>query len=96
MIFHIKKSLSGMQLLKIKGIKEVFVIASPKVELKIRQSKVRVAVLENQIIEPTTLAKEYGWEALVANHNSDETIEYIKQLNLHMELFWVLEYYQKV
>ena len=78
--FPHKKSLSGMQLLKSKGIKDVFVIASPKVELKIRQSKVRVAVLENQIIEPTTLAKEYGWEALVANHNSDETIEYIKTI----------------
>ena len=38
MIFH-KKSLKGMQLLKSKGIKDVYVVASPKVELKFRKSK---------------------------------------------------------
>ena len=49
-----------MQLIKSKGIEDVHVIASPKVDLKFRQSKNRVSVLETEIIEPSKLANQYG------------------------------------
>ena len=78
--FPHKKSLKGMQLLKSEGVKDVFVVASPKVELKFRQSKNRVAVIENEIIEPISLAKEYGWMSLVANHNSKEALEFYNKI----------------
>ncbi len=78
--FPHKKSLKGMQLLKSQGINDVFVIASPKIELKFRQSSNRVSVIENEIIEPYDLAKEYGWKPLVANHNSDIAIKYLKNI----------------
>lgn len=78
--FPHKKSLKGMQLLKSEGVKDIFVVASPKVELKFRQSKNRVAVIENEIIEPITLAKEYGWEYLVANHNSEKALKFYKKI----------------
>ncbi len=78
--FPHKKSLKGMQLIKSKGIEDVYVIASPKVELKFRQSKNRVSVLETEIIEPSTLANQYGWDSLVTNHNSEEAISFLKKI----------------
>ena len=78
--FPHKKSLKGMQLLKSKGIKDVYVVASPKVELKFRKSKNRVAVIENEIVEPANLAKEYGWESFVAGHNSEEALTFYKTI----------------
>jgi methionyl-tRNA formyltransferase len=78
--FPHKKSLKGMQLLKSQGIRDVFVVASPKIELKFRQSTTRVSVIENEIIEPIDLSKEYSWEYLVANHNSELAINYFKKI----------------
>jgi len=77
--FPHKKSLKGMQLIKSKGIEDVHVIASPKVELKFRQSKNRVSVLETEIIEPSKLANQYGWNSLVENHNSEAVISFLKK-----------------
>ena len=81
--FPHKKSLKGMQLIKSKGIEDVYVIASPKVELKFRQSKNRVSVLETEIIEPSTLANQYGWDSLVTNHNSEEAISFLKKIKIY-------------
>lgn len=78
--FPHKKSLKGMQLIKSKGIEDVHVIASPKVELKFRQSKNRVSVLETEIIEPSKLANQYGWNSLVENHNSEAVISFLKKI----------------
>jgi len=78
--FPHKKSLKGMQLIKSKGIEDVYVIASPKVELKFRQSKHRVSVFETEIIEPSKLANQYGWNSLVENHNSEAVISFLKKI----------------
>ncbi len=78
--FPHKKSLKGMQLIKSEGVKDIFVVGSPKVELNFRQSRNRVAVIENEIIEPIALAKEYGWETLVTNHNSDKALEFYNKI----------------
>ena len=78
--FPHKKSLKGMQLIKSYGLKDVVVISSPKIELKFRQSRNRIAVLENEIVQPTNLAAQYGWESLVASHNSDESISFLKKI----------------
>ena len=69
-----------MQLIKSKGIEDVYVIASPKVELKFRQSKHRVSVFETEIIEPSKLANQYGWNSLVENHNSEAVISFLKKI----------------
>lgn len=78
--FPHKKSLKGMQLLKSEGVKDIFVVGSPKVELKFRQSRNRVSVYENETIEPIALAKEYGWESMVANHNSEKALEFYNKV----------------
>ncbi len=78
--FPHKKSLRGMQLVKSYGLKNVGVIASPKVKLDIRQSKNRINVTEKEIINPSTLAEHYGWRTLIAHHNSEEAISFYKKL----------------
>ncbi len=78
--FPHKKSLKGMQLLKSKAVNDIFVIASPKIDLKFRKSKNRISVIEEEIIDPLIVAKEYGWKSLVAYHNSKEAIEFIKTI----------------
>lgn len=78
--FPHKKSLKGMQLVKSHGFKNVNVIASPKVKLDFRQSKNRINVAEQEIINPSTLSKHYGWKTLIAHHNSEKAISFYKEL----------------
>jgi len=78
--FPHKKSLKGMQIIKSHGFKEVFVVLSPKIELKFRQSQTRISVVEKEIIQPSSLAYQYGWKSLVANHNSDEALSFYRQI----------------
>ena len=78
--FPHKKTLKGMQLIKSYGFKNITVIAAPKIELKFRQSKNRISVREEEIVKPYELAKEYGWKAIEAEHNSKETVSFLNKI----------------
>ena len=60
--FPHKKSLTGLQIIKNSSFNNVFVISSPWQKLNFRRSKNRIAVIEDEILNPTDIAKKYGWE----------------------------------
>ena len=74
--FPHKKSLKGMQIIKSFDLNNTYVIASPKIKLNFRQSNERVVVKEKEFINPNDLAKKYGWESIVAPHNSNDAISF--------------------
>lgn len=78
--FPHKKSLKGMQLVKSYGFKNVYVISSPKQKLDIRPSKNRISVYEQEIVNPSTLSKHYGWKTIIAHHNSEEAITFFREI----------------
>lgn len=78
--FPHKKSLKGMQLIKSYGYKNISLIAAPKIKLKFRQSKNRISVREEEIVNPYELAKEYGWKSIVAEHNSKEAVSFLHKI----------------
>ena len=41
-------------------------------------------MIENEIVEPANLAKEYGWESFVAGHNSEEALTFYKTIKLSL------------
>tara|TARA_X000000368_G_scaffold108809_1_gene84685 strand:- start:51353 stop:52084 length:732 start_codon:yes stop_codon:yes gene_type:complete len=77
--FPHRKSLNGMQLIKNLLVDDVLVVCAPKLNLKFRQSKKRILVHEDEILNPSDVAKTYGWGTLTAIHNSDESIKFLKK-----------------
>lgn len=78
--FPHKKSLKGMQLVKSYGLNGVSVVAAPKKILNFRQSITRVSIREEQLINPFELAVKYGWNAIVADHNSKEALQFYNKI----------------
>ena len=79
--FPHRKSLSGMQIIKNSAIENVFIISQPWIKLNFRRSKNRVAVVEDEFINPSDLARSYGWEVLISKHNSEEAIDFYNKIN---------------
>ena len=79
--FPHRKSLNCMQLIKNLIVDDVLVVSAPKLDLKFRQSKRRISVHEHEILNPSDVSKNYGWETLTAIHNSDESIKFLKKYN---------------
>ncbi len=78
--FPHKKSLTGLQIIKNSSFNNVFVISSPWQKLNFRRSKNRIAVIEDEILNPTDIAKKYGWETFVALHNSEEALNFYNEI----------------
>ena len=78
--FPHKKSLKGMQLIKSYGLNDISVVAAPKKKLNFRQSKKRISIQEEELVNPFELALQYGWKALVADHNSKEALQFYNDI----------------
>ncbi len=79
--FPHRKSLTGMQIIKNSKFQNIYIVSQPWIELKFRKSKNRKEVFESEILNPTDVGKAYGWETFVGMHNSDEAINFYKNLN---------------
>lgn len=78
--FPHRKSLTGMQIIKNSNFQNIYVISQPWIELTFRKSKNRKEVFESEILNPTDVGRAYGWETFVGMHNSDEAINFYKNL----------------
>ena len=78
--FPHKKSLTGLQIIKNSSFNNVFVISSPWQKLNFRRSKNRIAVIEDEILNPTDIAKKYEWETFIALHNSEEALNFYNEI----------------
>ena len=78
--FQHKKSLKGMQIIKSHGLENIHVVASPKVKLNFSQSKNRISIREEEFINPIDISNQYGWESVVAPHNSEDALNYYKEI----------------
>ena len=78
--FPHRKSLSGMQIIKNSKFQNIYIVSQPWIELKFRKSKNRKEVFESEILNPTDVGKAYGWKTFVGMHNSDEAIDFYKNI----------------
>ena len=69
-----------MQLIKSFGLNDISVVAAPKKKLNFKQSKIRVSIREEELINPFELALQYGWKAIVADHNSKEALQFYNEI----------------
>jgi len=79
--FPNRKCLNGMQIIKKFNPKNVHVITQPWLELNIKRSKKRIAVYDEEILNPSDVAKSYGWNVYTDLHNSNKTKDYLKKIN---------------
>jgi len=78
--FPHRKSLTGMQIIKNSQYQNIYIVSQPWIELKFRKSKNRKEVFESEILNPTDVGKAYGWKTFVGMHNSDEAIDFYKNI----------------
>ena len=78
--FPHRKSLTGMQIIKNSKFQNIYIVSQPWIELKFRKSKNRKEVFESEILNPTDVGKAYGWKTFVGMHNSDEAIDFYKNI----------------
>lgn len=78
--FPNKKSLNGMQIIKKFNPKNVYTITQPWLELNITRSARRIAVFDDEVLNPTDVANSYGWSVLTGLHNSKKTVDYLKKI----------------
>ena len=68
-----------MQIIKNSKFQNIYIVSQPWIELKFRKSKNR-KVFESEILNPTDVGKAYGWKTFVGMHNSDEAIDFYKNI----------------
>ncbi|MAR84659.1 MAG: hypothetical protein CL869_00480 [Cytophagia bacterium] len=78
--FPNRKCLNGMQIIKKFNPENVYTITQPWLELNITRSQRRIAVFDNEVLNPTDIAKSYGWSVLTELHNSKKTLNYLRNI----------------
>ncbi len=78
--FPNRKCLNGMQIIKKFNPEKVYTITQPWLELNISRSEKRIAVFDDEVLNPTDVAISYGWQVHTGIHNSKETINYLNKI----------------
>ena len=78
--FPNRKCLNGMQIIKKFNPDSVHAITQPWLKLNISRSKKRIAVFDDEVLNPTDVANSYGWQVHTDLHNSEKTLNYLRKI----------------